>query len=201
MNRTNRIVMISAFVLVGVCAGRAFAGVPGDISKDNEVNAVDVQLVINAVLTIDIGDLNADINSDFMIDAVDVQLVINAALGLSIKVPVEIVPKQTDFSVIDIHDPMSDAYDQNCMECHGDRLGELSAHDPDTPSVHAELDPTMSALLGSGNTRCNSCHTNGADLVFGTTTRLKADSFDGAGCATSVCHGATGPAPYYAVDQ
>ncbi len=201
MNRTNGIVMISAVVLLGICASRAFAGLPGDISKDNLVDAVDVQLVINAALNIDIGDLNADINSDFMIGAVDVQLVINAVLGLTINLPVELVSKYTDFSVIAAHDPASDAYDRNCVKCHGNRLGDLAAHDPNTPGVHAELDPTMVALLGSGNTRCNSCHINGADLVFGTTTRLKADSFDEAGCATSICHGAGSDAPYYAVDR
>ncbi|MBI4559322.1 MAG: FG-GAP repeat protein [Candidatus Hydrogenedentes bacterium] len=55
---------------------------PADINGDSEVNAVDVQLVINAALNIPItGD--ADINDDGQVNAVDVQLVINAALGLT----------------------------------------------------------------------------------------------------------------------
>jgi len=59
-------------------------GIPGDINGDGQVNAVDVQLVINAALGIDIGGMNADINGDGQVNAVDVQLVINAALGIEI---------------------------------------------------------------------------------------------------------------------
>ena len=122
MNRANRLVIILTFVLLGVCASRAFAGLPGDISADRAVDAVDVQLVINAALDLDIGDLNADINVDALVNAVDVQLVINAALGLVIPVPIEFVSKYTDFSVIAVHDPASAG---NCTDCHGERLGEL----------------------------------------------------------------------------
>jgi len=57
---------------------------PGDINGDGVVNAVDVQLVINAALGLEIGGMNADINGDGFINAVDVQLVINAALGIEI---------------------------------------------------------------------------------------------------------------------
>ena len=53
-----------------------------DINGDSVVNAVDVQLVINAALDLSIGGLDADINGDQTVNAVDVQLVINAALGL-----------------------------------------------------------------------------------------------------------------------
>ncbi len=55
---------------------------PADVNTDGQVNAVDVQLVINAALGLDIGALDADLSDDGAIDAVDVQLVINAALGL-----------------------------------------------------------------------------------------------------------------------
>ncbi|MBI4556496.1 MAG: hypothetical protein HY706_02845 [Candidatus Hydrogenedentes bacterium] len=54
----------------------------GDIDADGGVDAVDVQLVINAALGLDIGALDADVNQDAQVDAVDVQLVINAALGI-----------------------------------------------------------------------------------------------------------------------
>ena len=56
-------------------------------NRDGKINAVDVQLVINAALGIDISEScdcdpdNADVNCDGKVDAVDVQLVINAALG------------------------------------------------------------------------------------------------------------------------
>jgi hypothetical protein len=46
------------------------------------VDAVDVQLVVNAALGLDIGGLNADVNGENGVNAVDVQLVINAALGI-----------------------------------------------------------------------------------------------------------------------
>jgi len=58
---------------------------PADINRDGMVNAVDVQLVINAALSIPIDpSYNADINNDGMVNAVDVQLVINAALGIGV---------------------------------------------------------------------------------------------------------------------
>lgn len=60
--------------------------IPGDINGDGIVNAVDVQLVINAALGIPLAPgHDADIDGDGKINAVDVQLVINAALGLSIR--------------------------------------------------------------------------------------------------------------------
>jgi len=57
---------------------------PADISGDGVVNAVDVQLVINAALGIDIGGRDADVNGDGTVNALDVQLAINAALGIEI---------------------------------------------------------------------------------------------------------------------
>ena len=54
---------------------------PADINGDGVVNALDVQLVINAALGIEI-EFDADANGDGQVNAVDVQLVINAALGL-----------------------------------------------------------------------------------------------------------------------
>src|SRR3989344_4907127 len=71
-----------AFLLFAVNQS-AGASLAGDINGDDVVNAVDVQLVINAALGLVIqGD--ADINGDDEINAVDVQLVINAALGINI---------------------------------------------------------------------------------------------------------------------
>jgi len=62
----------------------ALGGNPADINRDGNVNAVDVQLVINAALGLPINpfDDNADVNNSGGVNAVDVQLVINAALGL-----------------------------------------------------------------------------------------------------------------------
>ena len=53
-----------------------------DIDGESGVNAVDVQMVINAALGLDIGGFNANVDDRPGVDAVDVQLVINKALGL-----------------------------------------------------------------------------------------------------------------------
>lgn len=60
------------------------AGVFGDINGDGWVNAVDVQLVINAALGLALPQgFDADVNGDGVVNAIDVQLVINAALGIN----------------------------------------------------------------------------------------------------------------------
>jgi hypothetical protein len=52
-----------------------------DVNGDNLVNAVDVQLMINALLgLIDLGEA-ADVNRDGVVDTVDLQIVINAVLS------------------------------------------------------------------------------------------------------------------------
>jgi len=56
----------------------------GDVNGDGQVNAVDVQLVINAALGLSIVPYNGDVNADSLVNAVDVQLTINAALGLKV---------------------------------------------------------------------------------------------------------------------
>lgn len=53
----------------------------GDVDGDNIVNAVDIQLVINAVLGIS-ADPAADLNGDNVINSVDIQLIINRVLGI-----------------------------------------------------------------------------------------------------------------------
>lgn len=59
-------------------------GEAADINGDQSVDAVDIQLAINAVLGISIAPFSADVNGDQSADAVDIQLVINAALGLDL---------------------------------------------------------------------------------------------------------------------
>ena len=56
-----------------------------DVNGDGLVDALDVQLVINAALGItNEHDSAADVNGDGVVDALDVQLVINAALGIGV---------------------------------------------------------------------------------------------------------------------
>jgi len=54
--------------------------VPGDVNETGEVDAQDVQLVINEALGLDT-QLDCDLDGNGYVDAVDVQLVINAVLG------------------------------------------------------------------------------------------------------------------------
>jgi len=56
-------------------------GLPGDVDGNGSVDAVDIQIVINAALGVtETG--HSDIDGDGEVSALDVQLVINAALGL-----------------------------------------------------------------------------------------------------------------------
>ncbi len=58
-----------------------------DVDDSGTVNAVDVQLVINAALGIDTG-YNCDLNNDGYLNALDVQFIINGALHVGSEVPV-----------------------------------------------------------------------------------------------------------------
>ena len=55
----------------------------GDVNQDAKVNALDVQLVTNAVLTMTTAKAgyNCDVNGDGDVNALDIQVVINRALG------------------------------------------------------------------------------------------------------------------------
>ena len=52
-----------------------------DVNRDGTVDAVDVQLVVNALLELSKSRANADVNLDGKINAADLQIVINAAIG------------------------------------------------------------------------------------------------------------------------
>jgi hypothetical protein len=68
-------------VLVGLTLEQRPPRHPADLNADDLVNAIDVQLVINAVLRIIVLP-EADVNGDEFVNALDVQRVINAVLGL-----------------------------------------------------------------------------------------------------------------------
>jgi len=62
----------------------AFASLIVDAAVDNSgsVDAVDVQMVVNAALGVP-SDVKADLNRDGGTDAVDIQIVVNSALGVN----------------------------------------------------------------------------------------------------------------------
>ena len=55
----------------------------GDIDHSNSVNAVDIQLAVNAVLGLAVGAYDTDVNDDGATNAIDIQFVVNAVLGRS----------------------------------------------------------------------------------------------------------------------
>lgn len=62
-------------------------GVVGDVNSSGTIDAIDVQIVINAVLGLLVqANHTPDINGDGQSNALDVQLVINAALGIPIDI-------------------------------------------------------------------------------------------------------------------
>ncbi len=89
-----------------------------------------------------------------------------------------------------VHDPDSDAYNGNCIGCHGDRTDEV-ALDGVTPSAHA----TMANLFGTGNDRCVSCHESGPDFVTRSASALM-EQVDITSC--SACHGPNAAVALYA---
>jgi hypothetical protein len=52
-----------------------------DINESGQTDASDIQLVINAVLGVEIDGLSPDVNLDGRVDAADIQFTINSALG------------------------------------------------------------------------------------------------------------------------
>ncbi|MBI4558458.1 MAG: hypothetical protein HY706_12825 [Candidatus Hydrogenedentes bacterium] len=83
MMRSGRAVVALVVVLGWSAWAAQAAPVAGDVNSTGQVDAVDVQLVINGALGLAVVGLG-DIDYGGTIDAVDVQLVINAALALDI---------------------------------------------------------------------------------------------------------------------
>ncbi|MBI5094336.1 MAG: M4 family metallopeptidase, partial [Candidatus Hydrogenedentes bacterium] len=55
--------------------------VEADVNGDGLVDAVDIQVVINAALGIDVSPYDADVNGDGHVDSIDVQLIVNSAVS------------------------------------------------------------------------------------------------------------------------
>ncbi len=73
------------FPLVAPWLGPFGAGGPADINQDGFLDAMDIQLVINAALGIEIDprfDANVDGDPEGLVNAIDIQLVINAVLRI-----------------------------------------------------------------------------------------------------------------------
>ena len=64
-----------------VYGGQGTAGVPGDVTGDNQVDVSDVNAVINMMLGKTPAIPEADLNGDYKVDVSDVNIVINLMLG------------------------------------------------------------------------------------------------------------------------
>ncbi|MBI5091281.1 MAG: PKD domain-containing protein [Candidatus Hydrogenedentes bacterium] len=88
VRRRRSIIVTATLVIASLSAPSAFAApdpVAGDVNLDGHVDAVDVQLVINAALSVPVAsDTDVDFDAAHATNAIDVQLVINAALGIVI---------------------------------------------------------------------------------------------------------------------
>jgi len=90
-------------------AGRVSALVAGDVDGNNRINAVDVQLAINAALGQDTGSARTDVDADGRVDAIDVQTVINASLGIDIDADDDGLTDKAEINIgTDPADPDSD---------------------------------------------------------------------------------------------
>lgn len=112
----------------------------------------------------------------------------------------QVMPAKTiTLDLMGIHDPDSDAYNGNCIGCHGDRTDEV-ALDGVTPSAHAR----MAGFFGEGNDRCVACHNRGPNfynfaLGFGSFSKgglREQVDMSTVGCAN--CHGANSTPSFYA---
>lgn len=98
------------------------------------------------------------------------------------------IPAQNvDFSLIRVHDPESEEYDDDCISCHGDLMNEY-ASDGVTPMAHS----TMVRLHGGGNDRCIGCHAGGVDFLSGSAGEVR-KQIDVEDSLCTVCHGKTVP--------
>lgn len=110
------------------------------------------------------------------------------------------VPAKTiGLDLMGIHDPDSEAYNDNCIGCHGDR-GDEVALDGVTPAAHA----TMAAFFGTGNDRCIACHNGGPNFYnftsgFGSLSKgALREQVDMASVGCANCHGANATPSFYA---
>lgn len=125
----------------GLCAPAFAALMPGDVNSDTLVDAVDVQVVINAAVGISGTTGQTDINFDASVNAVDVQLVINAALGISIDAVPLAVHKFADPAV-----PAGTAAD----DLYSAFRAQLTAVGFD--AAKAALDQTIARYIAGGGT-------------------------------------------------
>ncbi len=80
----TRLLLVACFFVAFLSLCPAAWALFADVDDDGIVNAVDVQLVINAALGIAVDpSYVVDVDGDGAVNAVDVQLVINAALGIA----------------------------------------------------------------------------------------------------------------------
>ena len=95
-----------------------------------------------------------------------------------------------------IHDPLSRAYDSNCLSCHADILKQSSS-DPRVLAFHQAMipyTPGYNARKGAQNKNCVTCHRDAIDFRQESGISLRS-SVSIESCV--YCHGRSGPGPVY----
>lgn len=95
-----------------------------------------------------------------------------------------------------IHDPLSRAYDGNCLKCHANILKEGSG-DPRLLAFHQAMLPYVpgyNARKGAQNKHCQACHTEAIDFHQESGVSLRR-TVNIESCF--YCHGRSGPGPKY----
>jgi len=100
--------------------------------------------------------------------------------------------KSIDLALVGIHDESSDAYNADCVSCHGERTKE-KALDGKTPAAHATM---LEAIPGTGNDRCLHCHEASQDFLAHSAGGLREPvNIEMKACAG--CHAAGTDIPFY----
>ena len=148
-------------------AGRVSALVAGDVDGNNRINAVDVQIVINAALGQDTGSARTDVDADGRVDAIDVQTVINASLEIDIDADDDGLTDKAEVNIgTDPADPDSDddgLGDGDETVIGTDPIDPDSDHDGvnDGDETHLGIDPNNPDSDGDGYKRRGACGNRG----------------------------------------
>lgn len=95
-----------------------------------------------------------------------------------------------------IHDPLSRAYDSNCLGCHAEILKQSSS-DPRVLAFHQAMipyTPGYNARKGAQNKNCTTCHQDAIDFQQESGVSLRR-TVNIESCV--YCHGRSGPGPVY----
>ncbi|MCD6288728.1 MAG: fibronectin type III domain-containing protein, partial [Candidatus Hydrogenedentes bacterium] len=138
VNAKKLVVCFSVALMLNAVA--VCAPIAGDVDQSGSLGATDVQMVINAVLGIDV-PYSTDVNHSGTTDAIDIQLVINAVLGIEIDTDGDGLADTAETNIgTDPHNPDTD----------GDGVGDGQELIDGTDPLVRPLPPTAPTDLQAG---------------------------------------------------